>query len=387
MNKKIIYFCCLILFAVLIFILVRGNEPVQLNESEILFLDDQESLENADYKKAIEVRGFDFPGDLGAHPEYLTEWWYYTGNLLTEDGRHFGYQLTFFRRAISSKFEASSASSWTSNQVYLAHFAITDTSSNQHYVFDQISRGAAGLAGTSIDPLFSIWLKDWEVVQLEDNLFQMKAKNEKIEIDLLLTDIKGISLHGNQGLSQKGAEAGNASYYFSQTRLMTSGMIRIDVEKFEVNGYSWMDHEFGTSTLGVEQIGWDWFSIQLNNETEIMLFQIRENDGSISQFSSGTVIYRDGITENLEMSDFNIEVLNTWQSSDRITYPGKWKVTVDKLDIALEIIPLIEDQEMNLFFRYWEGAVQMNGIFEGKEVSGYGFVELTGYAQSMQGVF
>jgi predicted secreted hydrolase len=148
-----------------------------------------------------------------------------------------------------------------------------------------------------------------------------------------------------------------------------------------------MDHEFGTSTLGVEQIGWDWFSIQLNNETEIMLFQIRENDGSISQFSSGTVIYRDGITENLEMSDFNIEVLNTWQSSDRITYPGKWKVTVDKLDIALEIIPLIEDQEMNLFFRYWEGAVQINGIFEGKEVSGYGFVELTGYAQSMQGVF
>ncbi len=387
MNKKIIYLGCIILFAVFIFIVVRTNEPVQLSGSNILFLDDRESLGNADYKKAIEIRDFDFPRDLGAHPEYLTEWWYYTGNLLSEDGRHFGYQLTFFRRAISGKLEISSDSAWASNQVYLAHFAITDTSNNQHYVFDQISRGAAGLAGTSTDPLFSIWLKDWEVIQIEENLFQMKAITEKIEIELLLTDIKGISLHGNQGLSQKGAEVGNASYYFSQTRLMTSGMIRIAEEKYTVSGYSWMDHEFGTSTLGVDQIGWDWFSIQLNDETEIMLFQIRENDGSISQFSSGSVINRNGITENLEKNDINIEVLDTWQTPDRINYPGKWKITVDKLDLALEIIPVIEDQEMNLFFRYWEGAVQINGKFGEKEVSGYGFVELTGYAQSMQGVF
>jgi predicted secreted hydrolase len=367
--------------------MLTGSQPDKLSGSNITFLEDQSGIEENNYMKAIDRTDFDFPDDHGAHPEYLTEWWYYTGNLFTDDDRHFGYQLTFFRRAISDQLVDSNASNWASNQIYLAHFAVTDTASNQHYVFDQISRGSAGLAGTSVDPLFSIWLKDWEIVQLSENVFQMNAGFEDVEINLLLTNIKGIIFHGDDGLSQKGSEIGNASYYFSQTRMETVGTIRISDEEFDVNGFSWMDHEFGTSTLGSDQIGWDWFSIQLDNQTEIMLFQIRQEDGSVSEFSSGTIINREGITENLQVNDFKIEVLDTWQTNDQVTYPNKWEIDIEQINLKMEITPVMNDQEMNLFFRYWEGAVRLNGTLNGEEITGYGYVELTGYAQSMQGVF
>lgn len=387
MNKKYLFTIILILITASIFIVLNNHEPAQLSGSRISFIDDQSKVEDNNFKKAIYKRDFKFPEDFGAHPEYLTEWWYYTGNLLTDDGRHFGYQLTFFRRAISDEFEVSSASDWASNQIYLAHFAVTDTLNEKHYVFDQISRGSAGIAGTSIDPLFSIWLKDWEINQLEDNVFQMNAGNDDVEINFILTDLKGISFYGDDGLSQKGSEIGNASYYFSQTRMETTGSIRISDENFSVKGFSWMDHEFGTSTLGNDQIGWDWFSIQLDNNSEIMLFQIRQADGSISEFSSGTIIFMDGNTENLEINDFEIEVLDTWQTSDQITYPNKWEIYIEHINLKMETTPVMNDQEMSLFFRYWEGAVNINGTLNGEKISGYGYIELTGYAQSMQGVF
>ncbi|PKO05646.1 MAG: hypothetical protein CVU41_11290 [Chloroflexi bacterium HGW-Chloroflexi-3] len=387
MNKKYLFTIFIILLLISGFFVLTINKPGQLSGSTISFLDDQSNIKENKYKKAIDRMDFVFPDDHGAHPEYLTEWWYYTGNIFTDDGRHFGYQLTFFRRAISDQFDDLSASNWASNQIYLAHFAVTDTASNQHYVFDHISRGSAGLAGTSVNPLFSIWLKDWEIVQLSDNVFQMNAGFDNVEINLILTDVKGIIFHGDDGLSQKGSEIGNASYYFSQTRMGTTGRIRISDEEFDVNGFSWMDHEFGTSTLGSNQIGWDWFSIQLDKQTEIMLFQIRQEDGSFSDFSSGTIIFKDGNTENLEVNDFEIEVLDTWQTSDQITYPNKWKINIEQINLKMEITPVMNDQEMNLFFRYWEGAVRINGTLNGEEISGYGYVELTGYAQSMQGVF
>lgn len=387
MNKKLLLTIFILLIAISIIFMFSGDKTAQLSGSNITFLDDQSNIEENNYKKAIDRKEFVFPEDHGAHPEYLTEWWYYTGNLFSDDGRHFGYQFTFFRRAISDQFVESSESNWASNQIYLAHFAVTDTESNQHYVFDQISRGSAGLAGTSIDPLFSIWLKDWEIVQLSENVFQMNAGSDDLEINLILTDLKGIIFHGDDGLSKKGSEIGNASYYFSQTRMETTGTIRISDEVFDVKGFSWMDHEFGTSTLGSDQIGWDWFSIQLDNNTEIMLFQIRQEDGSISDYSSGTIIFKDGNTENLGVNDFEFEVLDTWQTSDQITYPNQWIINIDQVNLQMEITPVMNDQEMKLFFRYWEGAVRINGTLNGEEISGYGYVELTGYAQSMQGVF
>lgn len=386
MNKKILILIVLVisLIIILVSIFPQPNTTVSSNLTLINF---GEKLEIDNFEKATGPQDFIFPEDLGAHPEYLTEWWYYTGNVFTQDGRHFGYQLTFFRRAISDEVEINRESEWSTNQIYLAHFAITDTKNNNHYVEDQISRGAAGLAGTKIDPWFSIWLKDWEIIQKDKDIFQLKAMLDKIELNLTLTDKKGFVFHGNNGLSQKGEEVGNASYYFSQTRLDTHGVVRIEDEKFNVSGLSWMDHEFGTSTLGEDQIGWDWFSMQLDNEMEIMLFQIREEAGSISPLSSGTIINPDNSTKKISVEDFEIQVDKIWKNSDQVEYPNAWKITIPDLDINLEITPVIEDQEMDLFFRYWEGAVWISGTVNGEVVSGYGYVELTGYAQSMQGVF
>ena len=203
MNKKYLLTIIILLFAISIIFMLIGNKTASLSGSTITFFEDQDNKEENNYMKAIDRKDFVFPDDHGAHPEYLTEWWYYTGNLLTDDGRHFGYQLTFFRRAISDQFDGLSASNWASNQIYLAHFAVTDTVSDEHYVFDQISRGSAGLAGTSLDPLFSIWLKDWEILQLSDNVFQMNAGSDTVEINFTLTDTKGIIFHGDGGLSQK----------------------------------------------------------------------------------------------------------------------------------------------------------------------------------------
>ena len=385
MNKKLVALILLIaVLVVSVLLLVRRDNLTEesLSNFEFLVVDNED-----EYQKAVEIRDFQFPEDFGSHPEFLTEWWYYTGNLLTPDERHFGYQLTFFRRSISGEHNELSQSNWATNQIYLAHFAITDTANESHYIADQISRGANELAGTKTDPYFSIWLNHWEIQQISDNLFSMKAKDDGIEINFVLEDQKGVILHGEAGLSQKGDGIGNASYYFSQTRLKTIGQLRINDDWFDVEGLSWMDHEFGTSTLGKNQVGWDWFSIQLDNNSELMLFQIRNNDGTISPFSSGTIINNTGETINIKMDEFSIEVLDIWKNEEQIQYPSRWKIVLEPYNIELEIIPVINDQEVKLFFQYWEGAVTVQGIVNGQSVSGYGYVELTGYAQSMEGVF
>lgn len=384
-NKIIILIIILVGIFVVFWFQSENTKNIQGSGSDSLeFLSNEISM---DFEKAIEIREFTFPEDYGAHPEFLTEWWYYTGNVKTEDGRHFGYQLTFFRRAIPPVISENRSSDWATNQIYLAHFAITDTQSNLHLVTDQIARNANNLAGTLVDPYFSIWLNNWQIMQTDENIFLMKADADNFEVEFLLETSKPEVFHGDRGLSQKGEEIGNASYYFSQTRLVTDGRLRIDDEWFEVSGLSWMDHEFGTSTLGTGQIGWDWFSMQLDNQTELMLFQIRNEDETVSQFSSGTFISQNGETIDLSKEEFTIEVIDTWKNQNGYEYPILWRVSVEKLGLDLEIVPVMKDQEMDLFFKYWEGAVFISGTVNGAIVEGFGYVELTGYAQSMQGVF
>jgi len=384
-NKLIILAC--ILVSIIVFFWLESENPKNIKGSGSDSLEFLSNEISQDFEKAIEIREFTFPEDYAAHSEYLTEWWYYTGNLKTEEGRHFGYQLTFFRRAIPTDIPEKRASDWATNQIYLAHFAITDTQSNSHLVTDQIARNANNLAGTSIDPYFYIWLNNWQIRQTDENTFMMKADADNFGLELLLENSKPEVLHGDRGLSQKGEQIGNASYYFSQTRLDTNGRLRIDDQWFEVSGFSWMDHEFGTSTLGANQVGWDWFSMQLDNQTEMMLFQIRNEDKTVSQFSSGTFIGQNGETTYLSNKEFAIEVIDTWKNPTGSEYPIKWSVRIEKLGLELEVVPVIKDQEMDLFFQYWEGAVFISGTMNGEIIEGFGYVELTGYAQSMQGVF
>jgi predicted secreted hydrolase len=384
--KPLYWISLLILFALLLFwgLGVYANSDPQKPTASLV----ETSEIPKGFRRADEPRPMIFPEDFGPHPDYQTEWWYYTGNLESEEGQRFGYQLTFFRRALlPADDRAARASNWAADQVYMAHFALSDIAGREHYAFERFARGAAGLAGAQIEP-YQVWLENWQVAQVGDNRYHMAAQQEGFLIDLNLEDIKGPVLHGEDGYSRKGPEAGNASYYYSQTRLLTSGVVQIGEQRYAVSGLSWKDHEYSTSALSQGQIGWDWFSIQLDNGSELMVFQIRRQDGSIDPFSSGTLVNPDGETQALYRDDFTIEVGDFWRSPrSGGSYPARWKVSIPAMDITLNLEPYLANQELNVSYAYWEGAVRVVGTSGGKSVSGSGYVEMTGYAASMEGEF
>ena len=326
-----------------------------------------------DFARALEVREFKFPEDSGPHPEFQTEWWYYTGNLEDQTGRRFGYQLTFFRRALSPD-SPDRESAWASNQVYFAHFTVSDIENKKFYSAERWHRAALGLAGAQAEP-HKVWIGDWSS-GADGNEFYLKAGDGEFSIDLNLTPAKPVVLQGDQGLSQKGPEPGNASYYYAMTRLKTDGVVKLSGQQFRVNGLSWLDREWSTSVLGEDLSGWDWFSLQLDGGRDVMLYQLRGKDGSIGEHSAGAVIGADGKKTNLAASDFEVEVLDRWKSPETgAVYPSKWQVSIPSHGIKLTVIPYQNNQELNLSFVYWEGAVRAVG----DGLSGSGYVELTGY--------
>ncbi|MCW5879085.1 MAG: hypothetical protein KIS80_09510 [Anaerolineales bacterium] len=340
------------------------------------------------FLRADRPRSFSFPADFGPHEDYLTEWWYYTGNLDTTDGRHFGYELTFFRIGLQPASQSFPRSSdWASGQVYMAHFAVSDVAGQQFHAFQRFSRGAAGLAGAQGQP-YQIWLEDWRAEQTGPHSYRLQASQAGVQLDLELTDVKGPVLHGMGGYSQKGPDAGNASYYYTQPRLLSQGTIQLGEQRFEVSGLSWKDHEFSTSVLSAGQVGWDWFSVQLDNGYELMVFELRREDGSRDPYSSGTLIHPDGSTTHLDESDFSVQVLGEWRSPHSgASYPMGWRILAPALQLELELQPFMHDQEMNMRTIYWEGAVRISGSLAGQPVHGAGYVELTGYAEAFDGDF
>ena len=329
---------------------------------------------------------FQFPLDHGPHNDFQTEWWYYTGNLTATDGQRFGYQLTFFRRALLPGQErVERESSWAAEQVYLAHFALSDVDSGKFYFDERLARGAAGLAGAEGDPAYQVWLEDWRVSQTGIGQYALFARGNSFEITLQLEEQKPLVLHGESGYSQKGADPGNASYYISMTRLATAGEVKTEGGSFAVEGLSWMDHEYSTSALDDSQVGWDWFSLQLDDNSEIMVYTLRREDGSIDPFSGGTLIRPDGSTRTVKVDEFAIDAGGSWRSPHSgAVYPAGWQLNIPSEGISLQIEPLLADQELRVSFIYWEGAVRASGTAGGRNVTGFGYVELTGYAQSMQ---
>lgn len=328
-----------------------------------------------------------FPQAFGPQPDFRTEWWYYTGNLADDSGSRFGYQLTFFRRAIATPEERIPRSSaWAAEQVYMAHFTLTEVSARKFHYFERFERGAVGLAGAAITPAFQVWLHDWSVEQTGPEEYRLRAQAEDLEIDLNLVDAKGPILQGDRGYSQKGPQPGNASLYFSQTRLDSRGEIRIGEKLYTVGGTSWMDREISTSALNKGEVGWDWFALHLDDGSELMAYVLRRSDGTISAFSSGTLVAPDGETRHLTREDFQVITEDTWKSPHSGgVYPARWKIMVPSAQLELNVQPLLADQELNVSFTYWEGAVQFSGIHAGEPIFGYGYVELTGYAESMEG--
>ncbi|MEQ9617597.1 MAG: lipocalin-like domain-containing protein [Deltaproteobacteria bacterium] len=329
------------------------------------------------FERAYEKRPFVFPEDFGPHPEFQTEWWYYTGNVTSPSGRRFGYQLTFFRRGLSPE-NPDRESKWGTNQVYFAHFALSDIREEEFHSYERWGRGSMGLAGAAAGP-FKVWVGEWSVKKTGD-LYELAANAESVSIDLKLNPLKPVVLQGDEGLSQKSKEPGNASYYFSQTRLETSGTVSVEGGEYEVRGLSWLDREWSTSALGPEQEGWDWFSLQFDDGRELMLYRLRLKGGGMDASSSGTLVSEDGSVVPLSADEFEIEVLDRWKSPDTgIVYPSGWLIKIPGLGMEFAVTPYQAGQELLLSFVYWEGAVGVSG--GGLEGSGY--VELTGYGDSL----
>ncbi len=340
------------------------------------------------YARAVGPYGWEFPADHGPHPNYQTEWWYYTGNLADASGRRFGYQFTIFRRAIAPSVY-DSESEWRTNQLYMAHFTITDVAGERFFQHQRFSRGGAGLAGATATPQYRVWLEDWEVRALDDTATSMAivAQTATVALDLELKQEKSPALHGDGGLSHKSDTVGNASYYYSLSRLRTSGTITLGDAEFEVSGTSWMDHEFSTSALGDRAQGWDWFGLHLDDQRDLMLGRIRLIDGGIEPAFGGLLVQPDGSTRYLDADSFTITVLETWISPHTgAEYPARWLLEVDTGEdkmLSMTLTPLLADQELiEGAIIYWEGAVQIEG-----DVTGYGYAELTGYAGTMKGRF
>ncbi len=335
------------------------------------------------YRLALPGRKFSFPADHFSHPDFKTEWWYYTGHLETETGKRYGYQVTFFRFGLRDRQKETKQQEPLFTELYMAHFAVSDIENKKFFFRERINRGYDNKAGAATDR-YLVWNEDWKVTG-DNTSHRIQIGDRGTELRLTLKPLKPPVLHGQNGLSQKGEGEGRASYYYSLTRIQTDGTRTIGGKKEKVRGLTWMDHEFGSNELRQDQVGWDWFSVQLDNRTELMLYLLRRKDGSVDPYSSGTLVNADGSTKHLFLKDFNIEVLQHWKSPNSgADYPMKWKVAVPQEGIELAIAPAFPDQELitnrSTRITYWEGAVQINGTTRGKPVSGEGYVEMTGYA-------
>lgn len=357
--------------------------------AELLSDDDR-----AGYPVATQGRQFEFPRDHGPHPQFRNEWWYVTGNLDSAAGKRFGFELTIFRFALSPELQQAqeSGSAWRTKQVYIGHFAVTDPGRERFYVIQRFSRGSLGLAGSTVQPL-RVWLDDWSIGavrsvarasrQAEFGLpWRLHAADDDVTVTLTLVPLKAPVLNGIDGWSQKAAADGNASYYYSVTRLATEGMMRIGDEEFAVRGLSWLDREWGSSALSRDQQGWDWFALQLSDGSELMFYNLRRNDGTRDSHSAGTLTLADGSSTHLSRDDLTIDVLDSWESPLGGRYPTTWRLAAPRFDLDVFVNPVLDAQELDTTVRYWEGAVDVTGTRASLPVSGRGYVELTGYADA-----
>jgi len=329
------------------------------------------------FARAIEPRAFHFPADHAAHPGFATEWWYFTGNLRSAEGRRFGYQLTLFRVGLKPGLPADD-SEWRANQLYMGHLAVSDIVTRQHHSAERFARAAAGLAGAEAEPL-RVWLGPWSIRGTADATFpiQLNAADGDIAIALTLDhDGRPPVLQGERGLSRKGATPGNASYYYSLTRLPSTGEIRIGDDRHHVEGNSWFDREWSSSALAADQAGWDWFALHLDDGRDLMFYRMRGKDGRAQRFSSGVLVGADGSSQALTLQEVSAVPTRTWQSPDGIAYPVDWRLQVPRYGLDLTVEAAFDAQEMRQTVRYWEGAVIVGGSHRG-----IGYLELSGYAE------
>jgi len=339
-------------------------------------------VEAAEFRLALPGYTFSFPRDHYSHDDFRTEWWYYTGHLRATSGEAYGYQVTFFRSGVAAA--RANPSRWAAKNLYLAHFAISDIPAKSFNYFERVNRAGLGQAGASGGE-FHVWIGDWEVTG-DGTTQRLRAKEDGFAVDLTLVSQKPPVIHGENGISRKGEGRGHASHYYSLTRLTTEGALTVRGKSIPVSGLSWMDHEFGSTQLSPDQVGWDWFSLQFDDGTELMLYLIRKASGQPDAYSAGTFVGADGRTLGLKQADFTVEVLDRWKSPrGRGSYPMKWRLRVPTIGLDVTVTPAFPDQELNTTKStrviYWEGATSAEGTTQDRRLRGRGYVEMTGYAE------
>lgn len=342
--------------------------------------------ETGEFLRADRPRDWSFPRDHGSHPQFQTEWWYFTGALQDDEAREYGYELTFFRFALATERPVD-ASPWRARDLILGHFTITDVQGRSFHLAEDVQRGAAGLAGADTESL-RVWLGEWEVVQNGDG-FRLHAgggkKYEDRRANLWLVPERGPVLHGENGLSWKSADRSRASYYYSIPRLRTEGTMSLAGREFAVTGTTWMDHEFFTGDTPVQGLGWDWFSCRLEDGRDLMLYLLRYPDGSLHR--SGTVVEADGSSRALDTEAMQLEPGRVWGSPfTGAVYPVEWRIMLPAESLELLVAARLDEQEVHaektVGFAYWEGLCAYSGNWGGQAIQGEGYVELTGYAPS-----
>ncbi len=344
------------------------------------------------WRQALPGWDYQFPRDHFTHDDFRTEWWYATGQVHTAEGRRFGYQFTLFRRGIRPPGGREAvASRWVVDHLPLGHFALTDVTGQRFYFDQRLERGAFGRAGFArADGTEKrlAWVGDWEIALPEENHFSIKATQPGAVLDLKLVAERPPLLNGENGISQKSAGVGNASHYYSLTRLKTSGTVTVEGKAHAVTGLSWLDREWATNQLGPDQVGWDWLSLHLSDGSDLMLYQLRRRDGSADPFSSGTWRSADGTARHLKREDFTLTPVagRTWTSTKSGgIYPLAWQIQIPAASLTVRVTAVLPDQELALSpVSYWEGAVDVGGTRSGQALTGEGYLEMTGYSGPLQ---
>jgi len=345
------------------------------------------------WRTAAPDRAWSFPRDHWAHPGFRSEWWYFTGHLRADDdaGREFGFQFTVFRVGLLPE-RPDLDSAWSTDALILGHASIGDLVAGEHRFSEVLRRTTPFLGEFATYPQRPIaWVRApagtddrWEV-DWDGSGFSLRMRDDVrgMAFDLAAIPSKPLVLHGPNGYSRKAAREGAASQYYGYTRLGTAGSLTLDGRTWRVAGTAWMDKEFSSGTLTGEQVGWDWFSLQLDDGRDLMLFALRRADGAID-FASGTRVAPDGAARPLAAGDWSASVRDRWTSpATGATYPSRWTVAVPSEGLVLDVVPRFADQE-NVSpatggVHYWEGAVELRDA-DGRTV-GRGYVELTGYGE------
>jgi predicted secreted hydrolase len=343
------------------------------------------STAHAQWQIARPGKLYQFPADHRSHPGFQTEWWYFTGNLRTSEGKDFGYQVTWFRQGLRPPgVLIPTRSRFIVEDLHFVHLAISDLTKKRHHFAQVLRRGSHGEAGTATKadamdtPL--VWAGPCTLQMTKAGGFRIMAEDDKatMALNLHLRPTREPIFHGSDGVSRKGPGPSNASHYYSFTRLETSGSLRVEgSEPVIVDGTSWLDREWSTSALGENQVGWDWFALRLEDGSDLMIYQMRQQDGSADPFSSGTLRKPDGSRIHLSSEAFQLQPGDTWKSRrSGGTYPIKWRISLPAQQLDLRVSATIKNQEVVLFpVTYWEGSVKVDGTLKGE-----GYMELTGYA-------